>query len=259
MARSQRYPDVFWITNDDGPSALYAIDASGRDLGRVNVKDASNRDWEDLASFTLDGVPYLLVADIGDNEGKRKDVRLYVIEEPEAGDDKVDYAWRIEFSYAEGPRDAETVAVDVENRRVLVLTKRDVPALLYSLPLQPESKKRQEAVRLGAVGSLPQPSRPDLEFASKTDVWHWQPTAMDISDDGSKAVVLTYGGVYLYRRNPGEEWIDAMRRSPVVVSQTRNREAESVAFNKDGSAVYITLEQRNAPVFRLPVKGAPDE
>ena len=66
LARSQRYPDVFWVANDDGPSVLYAIDSTGKDLGRVTIKDASNRDWEDLASFTLDGVPYLLAADIGD-------------------------------------------------------------------------------------------------------------------------------------------------------------------------------------------------
>ena len=25
LARSQRYPDVFWVANDDGPSVLYAI------------------------------------------------------------------------------------------------------------------------------------------------------------------------------------------------------------------------------------------
>ena len=144
--------------------------------------DASNRDWEDIASFTLDGVAYLLIADIGDNDGKRKDVRLYVVEEPKPGKSKVDYAWRLDFEYPEGARDAEAIAVDVENRQVLVLTKRDIPALLYSVPLVPESKKRQTATRLGAVGSLPQPTRSEIEFAAKTDSWHWQPTSMDISD-----------------------------------------------------------------------------
>ena len=185
LARSQRYPDVFWVANDDGPSVLYAIDGTGKDLGRVTIKDASNRDWEDLASFTLDGVPYLVAADIGDNDGVRKDVRLYIIEEPEAGDDKVKPEWRIEFTYPEGPRDAESIAVDVENERVLVLTKRDVPALLYALPLQPGTKKRIDAERLGVVASLPQPSRSDLEFATRANTWHWQPTSMDISDDGA--------------------------------------------------------------------------
>lgn len=254
MARSQRYPDVFWITNDDGPSVLYAIDATGKDLGRVKIKDASNRDWEDLASFTLDGVPYLVAADIGDKDGKRKDVRIYVIEEPEAGDDKVDYAWYIEFTYPEGPRDAESVAVDLENGRILVLTKRDVPALLYALPLQPGSGKRQYAERLGVVATLPQPTRSDLEFAAKVNSLHWQPTAMDISDDHSQAVVLTYGGLYLYRREAGEDWLGAFQRPPAVISRTRNRQAESASFDRDATAVYVTLEQRNAPLFRLPLE-----
>ena len=258
IARSQRHPDVFWVHNDDGPAVLYAIDGEGRHLGRVKIKDASNRDWEDLASFTLDGTPYLVAADIGDNAGKRKDVRLYVVEEPEAGDEKVDYAWSIEFSYPGGPRDAESIAVDTENRRILVLSKRDVPAVLYSLPLRPESKKRQEAERLGVVASLPQPSRRDLEFATRMNSWHWQPTAMDISSDNTKAVVLTYGGVYLYPREAGEDWIDALQRPPVVISRTRNRRAESIAFSPDGKAVYITVEGENAPLFRLPLTGAPE-
>lgn len=260
LARSQRYPDVFWVANDDGPSVLYAIDGTGKDLGRVTVKDASNRDWEDLASFTLDGVPYLIAADIGDNEGKRKDVRLYIIEEPEAGDDKVKPAWRIEFTYPEGPRDAESVAVDVDNERVLVLTKRDVPALLYALPLRPDTKKRIDAERLGVVASLPQPSRSDLEFARRANSWHWQPTSMDVSGDGMNAIVLTYGGVYLYPRSPGQDWLEALQQSPLVVSRSSNRQAESVAFTAAGDFVYITLEQRNAPLFRLPArKPAPED
>ena len=253
LARSQRYPDVFWVANDDGPSVLYAIDGTGRDLGRVEIKDASNRDWEDLASFTLDGVPYLVAADIGDNDGVRKDVRLYIIEEPEAGDDKVKPEWRIEFTYPEGPRDAESIAVDVENERVLVLTKRDVPALLYALPLQPGTKKRIDAERLGVVASLPQPSRSDLEFATRANTWHWQPTSMDISDDGAQAIVLTYGGVFLYPRAAGQDWLEALQQPPRVVSRSANRQAESIAFDPAGDTVFITIEQRNAPLFRLPV------
>jgi hypothetical protein len=259
LARSQRHPDVFWTINDDGPSELFAIDSTGRDLGRVKISDASNRDWEDIASFTLDGVAYLLVADIGDNDGKRKDVRLYVVEEPVSGKSKVDVAWRFDFKYPEGARDAEAIAVDIENQQVLVLTKRDIPALLYSVPLIPDSKKRQAATRLGAVSSLPRPSRSEIEYAPKTDYWPWQPTGLDISADGTKAVVLTYGGVYLYERQPDQSWITALQQQPVVISRTYNRQAEAVAFNASGDAIFITLEQRNAPLFRLPLHGAPTE
>jgi hypothetical protein len=176
MARSQRSPDTLWVVNDDGPSVLHAIDTTGGMLGRVKIADASNRDWEDMASFTLDGIPYLLLADIGDNDGDRKDVRFYVVEEPNPEEKKVDYAWRVDFSYPGGPRDAEAIAVDVENNRVLVLSKRDIPARLYSVPLRPDSDKRQEASSLTAVGGLPRPSRRDVSFAPKTDDYYWSST-----------------------------------------------------------------------------------
>jgi endonuclease/exonuclease/phosphatase family metal-dependent hydrolase len=251
LVRSQIDPGVLWVINDDGPAVLHAIDSTGKQLGRVKVSGADNRDWEDLASFSLQGVPYLLIADIGDNDGKRKDVRIYVVEEPDPGQSKVKIAWRIEFSYPDGRKDAEAVAVDEENERVLILTKRDIPALLYSVPLQPGSKKRQTATRLGAIGSLPQPRRRDVTFAPKTDDYYWQPTSMDISADGTRAVVLTYGGVFLFRREADTDWLDALQAQPLVVSRTRNREAESVTFNTPGDAVYITLEQRNSPLYRL--------
>jgi len=254
LARSQRSSDVVWVVNDDGPSVLHAIDSTGGMLGRVKVKDASNRDWEDLASFALDGTPYLLVADIGDNDGKRKDVRFYVIEEPDPGEKKVDFAWRVDFSYPGGPRDAESVAVDVENERVLILSKRDIPARLFSVPLRPDSKKRQKASRLGAVGGLPQPNRRDVEFAVKKNNWYWQPTSMDISDDGSRAAVLTYGGVFLFDRQPGMDWVDALQGIPRVVSRTSNRQAEAITFTVAGDALLIALEQQNSPLFRLPIK-----
>jgi endonuclease/exonuclease/phosphatase family metal-dependent hydrolase len=258
MARSQRSPDILWVVNDDGPSVLHAIDTTGGMLGRVKIADASNRDWEDMASFTLDGVPYLLLADIGDNDGDRKDVRFYVVEEPDPAEKKVDYAWRVDFSYPGGPRDAEAVAVDVENDRVLVMSKRDIPARLYSVPLRPDSDKRQEASALAAVGGLPQPSRRDVEYAPRTDDYYWRPTGMDLSDDGNRAIVLTYGGVFLFDREPGTDWAEAFQGVPTVVSRTRNRQAEAIAFSAAGNAVFITIEQRNAPLFRLPLE-APAE
>jgi hypothetical protein len=147
LARSQRHADVLWVINDDGPPALYAINTTGAALAKVKLSKANNRDWEDLASFRLNDTPYLLIADIGNNDRKRKDVRLYVVEEPELDQKKARIAWEFDFEYPEGRRDAEAIAVDAENERILVLTKRDVPAVLYELPLKPESKKKRVKAR----------------------------------------------------------------------------------------------------------------
>ena len=251
LARSRRSGDVFWIINDSGKPRLHPIDPTGRALGRVKLEKAGNSDWEDLASFEFEGKPYLLVADIGDNDSKRKDVRLYFVEEPLPDDKKADVAWRYDFEYPGGPRDAEAVAVDIGEERVFVLSKREIPPFLYELPLKPSGKKRQTASRLGPILTLPKPRRQDVEFAPMTDNYWWQPTAMDIAGNGQAAVILTYSGVFYYRRSQGEDWYDAMKRTPVVLSVADYREAESVAFNADDTAVYVTLEGRGAPLIRI--------
>ena len=200
LASSRRRPGVLWLHNDRGDKArIYAMDDSGRTLGRIRLKKADNEDWEDIAAFALDGQPYLLVADIGDNDAVRDDTMLYVIAEPDLdADDRPELtaSWTVPFSYEDGARDAEAVAVDIENQRVLVLSKRDLPPRLYEVSLIPGGDRPAIARFLGEVGSLPRPSTRDVGFAPKTGNWYWQPTAMDIAPDGSAIAVLTYGAVY---------------------------------------------------------------
>ena len=82
LAHSKLDPGILWVINDGGPAVVYAIDHTGRERGRVKIADAKNKDWEDIVSFSVGGTAYLMIADIGDNDSKRKDVTLYVIEEP---------------------------------------------------------------------------------------------------------------------------------------------------------------------------------
>src|SRR5262245_9114395 len=68
IAVSNRRDDVLWVHNDSGnPHELFAVDVRGGSLGRVQIDDARLGDWEDMASFRLDGRPYLVVGDVGDN------------------------------------------------------------------------------------------------------------------------------------------------------------------------------------------------
>ena len=83
FAASREHDDVLWAIEDSGnPTRLYALSPRGRVLARYKVDGAKNVDWEDLASFDLDGKHYLLVADTGDNGGKRRNFVLHVFEEP---------------------------------------------------------------------------------------------------------------------------------------------------------------------------------
>ena len=253
LAVSQRRPDMLWTHNDSAAKArLYALDLTGKSLGRIKLKKAKNVDWEDMASFTRDETPYLLVADVGDNDNKRKFVSLYVVEEPDLDVDakqEFEPAWRIDLTYPDGPRDVESVAVDIENDQVLLLTKRTIPAELYAVPLQATPGEIVVAKLLGKINTLPQPTRQDIEFAPKTDDWHWQPTGMDIAPDGSAIAIVTYlPAIYLYRRDG--DWLSTLSKAPLRYP-LRLRKPESIAFGADSRSLFVTNEKKHAPLLRI--------
>jgi len=242
-----------WTINDNGAGEwVHAISPRGKRLGEFDLKRSKNRDWEDLTSFMLDDKPYLMIADIGDNEAKYKSGTIYVVKEPRAkkkDEEKVD--WQIDFRYPDGPRDAEAAAVDIDSERVLVLSKRDIPPVLYELPLRPDGEDTLTAERLGTIRSLPRPSRQDIEFAPKLNDWYWQPVGMDISDDNLAAVILTYRAVYYYQRLPGQGWLDALNTPPLRVGIGNLRNAEAIAFGDRKRTVIVTGESVHSPVIAI--------
>jgi hypothetical protein len=249
LARSQIHPGIFWVLNDEGEPRVYAIDERGRQRGRLTLDPARNRDWEDMSSFTLDGKAYLLIADIGDNQTRRKTVELYIVEEPDIElDDKVRSKPErvIQLSYPDGPRDAESVAVDVENEQLLILSKRNLPPVLYSVPLRASGEIVAE--RVGPLLSLPRPRKSDVEIAPKSNDWFWQPTAMDLHD--RYAVVMTYGDLFIFERNAGTSWADALAGEPQRISLGRINNAEAVAISSDQTAIYVTVEKKRPPLYR---------
>ena len=263
IAASTRLDDVLWIINDGGSkSIIHATDLAGRFHGQLRIDKVDNRDWEDLAAITMDGTPYLVVADIGDNESRHDASLLYVIEEPaiELEEDRKlrePANWTVEFDYPDGPRDAEAIAVDMAEGRVYILSKRDLPPHIYSVPIAPEADETLTASFVGALTSLPDPSRNEIDIAGITNDWYWQPTAMDFSRDRRHAVVLTYAAIYLFRREDGQSWLDALNQEPLGLSIDRIRDAEAIAFSADGQALYLTVEKkRGAPLFRIDIEDA---
>lgn len=261
MAASVRSDELLWIVNDSGDKArLYAIDLEGRQRGRIKLDGVSNRDWEDLASFVLDGKPYLLVADIGDNESKHDHVSLYAVPEPDLADDDkhtLEPEWIVRFRYPEGARDAEAIAVDSVGNRVIVLSKRDLPATIYEVPLRPVDDSVVEAKKLGSLRSLPQPKEEDVRFAPMSRDWHWQPTAMDIARNDRVLIVMTYGAIYLYDRKPDSDWPDRLTRPPLAFSLKNIRNAEAAALSANGESIFVTVEQKHAPLLRIDI-GPPE-
>mgnify|MGYP002632305319 CR=1 FL=1 len=249
LAVSATNGDFLWIINDSGgTNEIHLADKDGTPRGSISVEGTTNRDWEDLASFSLDGTPYLLIADTGDNSSKRRFVTLYVVQEPSlptAGKNlsgKVPVAWDINFTFEGGARDCEAVAVDETGRKIILTSKRTEPPGVYELPLRPA--KNPIARKIGSTETRATGLTLPIAFRN-------QPTGMDISADASMAVITTYHGAFLFRRKAGETWAETFVRKPESLGPHGLQQAEAIAFANDGMSIYLVSEGKDSPIARF--------
>lgn len=244
---------VFFVHND-GKRDVFVIDSTGKDLGAFKLEESKNRDWEDITRVPDGDRRLIVIADVGDNQHKRKDVELYFFEEPSPDDFNSDQVaiHRLKISYPEGPRDVESVAYDPSSDSILLLSKRDLPPRLYAVPLERAlNEKELEAEFLAEVPRFRPPTKQDILAHPKRGLWVSQPTGMDISPDGRLAAVITYRSLYLFQREDGETWAEAFQRQPREFVGPPGTHDEAVAFSPDGKTIYVTTERRPAPIYRL--------
>ncbi|MEM9587966.1 MAG: hypothetical protein AAGA03_11860, partial [Planctomycetota bacterium] len=188
-------PHCVWTHNDsgDGPR-LFAFDCrSGAQSGQCRLSVSKAVDWEDMAAFTDEGVPRLLVADCGDNRSQRSSVRMYLFDEPRPDTDStVQQLTTIEMKYADGPHDCEAVAVDVSRRQIVMVAKGRLPfAGVYVLPLPKRSETARTITQMAkrvATLAMPMITAMDLNV-SNGDLWlcnywaafHYPKTSPDVS------------------------------------------------------------------------------
>jgi hypothetical protein len=258
MAASPSTPGRFWVHNDSGaPADVFAIGLEGRVQAQLRVTGVKPIDWEDMATFVLDGKSWLLLADTGDNGGVRKSVELVIVEEPTFTTEAQEHvlksppAWRIAFRYADEPHDVEAVGVDMTSETILLLTKRTTPLQIWSLPLRPGGGKETVATRLGTL----QPAAdvlPTVDFERR--LMPARPTALSISRDARRAAVLTYNAAWIYDRRPGEDWSATFARTPRSFPIALLAQAEAIAFGADNDTVYVTGERWPVPLLKLDVR-----
>ncbi len=264
--RSLKQSGMFWMINDSGNApSLYALDTITGNTREIKVKGAVNRDWEDLVSLQFEGKPHLLIADTGDNKSIYKTVKLYLVPEPDLTrhDDasEIEPTGVIEFQYEDGPRDCEAIAYDPSSEQILLLSKRTVPPVLYALPLSGwDAGGVLTAKRLGEATGIPKPEK--MLKTLFPDTWEQsaQPTAMDISDDGSTLVILTYYKTWMFKRSSEQTWVEVLAQKPFKrVSTPLLKQAESMCFGNDETAIYVISEKKpDLYKTNLPLTPAPD-
>ena len=255
LAASHAHPGIYWAENDGGNGPrLIAINPDGSRIASYTVAGAENVDWEDLDSFELNGKHYLLVADTGDNGGIRKNLVLYVIEEPARlrDGDTLRTAWSIKFRWPDGARDCEASAVDAAAGEVLLISKKRVPPELFRVTLKP-SPGVQTAQLVTTLDKIAQPTQAELRDNPVYGRYRSQISGADLSPNGRVLAVLNYHSVHLYVRSPRQDWAQAMHKAPGQLALPWLPQAEGIAFSIDGQSLLVGSEQRPSPLLRLHV------
>jgi len=259
LAVSRRDPARLWAINDGGNRpALHLLENDGRLVASYPVRDAENIDWEDLAAFSVDGTPYLLVADFGDNYARRETRTLYLFEEPDhARTATVRPVATLDFAYPDGPRDAEGLAVDVAGGEILLLTKRESRPIFYRLPLRLDTPSGALLAEPSGHFDNPEPRFGPPGSPVTRSLFGASPTAIDLDDAGRQLLLLTYTAVYRLVREKDESWSQALERPFERLADHPLPHAEALAVAPDGKRVWFTSERLPAPLWSIDPRPAP--
>lgn len=215
-----------YTANDssDGPY-VYALDDAGNLVGTTTLRGVAPVDVEAMSGGS-DGS--LVVGDVGDNDADRRSIAVYKLSQPTIGDRTVT-ADKVTLTYADGPRDAESLLYDVESGAVLVVSKEPF-AHVYSTPPDVFSHPTATLRRIATAPS------------GATDA-AWLPA-------NGAAVVRTYGRAYVYRY---PSW-RLMTSFPLPVQQ----QGESIS-NVPGRprVVWAGTEGVRSPVWEVALPALP--
>ena len=251
LAVSRCQDNVFWTHNDSGGGPfIYAFDSKGETLGVWRVLEASNVDWEDMAtSVTADGKCYLYIGDIGDNEKKHEVLTIYRFAEPTVPANSsnlsrekaisIEKADRLTFKYPNTPNNAEALLVNPLTGSMYVVTKAaSGPAEVFRLEAKFNSGETQAAAK---VADISLPASP-IGFV----------TGGAISPDGRSLALCDYSAGYEFSLPTNASSFDEIWfQTPSRFDLGPRLIGESVAFGADSNAVFATTEKRRAPLIRV--------
>ncbi|MFI8812690.1 MULTISPECIES: WD40 repeat domain-containing protein [unclassified Streptomyces] len=229
LAASPTHPGVYWTHNDsdDGPY-IYAVDSrTGKTVATITMRGVGEPRDVEAISIGPDGNVY--VGDIGDNlDGTWDHVWIYRFPEPKRLRDATVTATQFDVKYADGARNAEALMVHPKTGRVYIASKNEDGGGLYEGPAKLSTGGTNVFRRVGEV-----PWVTDGAF----------------SPDGHELLLRSYFSARAYAFEGGRLGEDH------AVSAPFQRQAESVTYTADGSALMFGSEGEGSEVERVDVKG----
>lgn len=219
-----------WALEDSGnTSSIYKISLKGKTEQEVKITNVKNNDWEDIAA---DKQGNLYIGDFGNNDNDRKNLAIYKLD---AG--KLNTVTSIiSFYYPEQkqfPPKKSNLIFDVEaflehNGNFYLFTKNRSKGFngdvqVYKVP----NKAGNHAAKL--LGTIP-----TCDNFRKCAI-----TGADISADGTKAVLLSGGKIWMMTNFGSENFVGAKMQ---VYDLNHLSQKEGVCF-KDNNTLLIADEK----------------
>lgn len=231
LAASRAADKVWYTHNDSGDKPrFFRFDETGKVSATFTLKGAKAIDWEDMAAARVNGSNWVYLGDIGDNGRVRKTITVYRVKEPKAKErtrdlDKFD-VWTIKYSDA--PHDCEALMVHPRTGDIWLVTKDRGEGTLVFVVRRPKGKGVQTAEKAGSF---------TIPFKGLGGA---MVTGGDISPDGQRVAIRTYGGVLEFTAGASfDAWFKQPARAlaPAVEAQ-----GEAIAYSRDGARLITSSE-----------------
>jgi len=144
----EKFESKFIAHNDSGNKPiLYKINSQGDIIKIIPLNKLNNIDWEDLSADKF----FIYIADIGNNFGTRKDLKIYKINKKTFEVDSIGISYRSQFKFKSNyinEYDAEAIAVFEEN--IILFSKNRLKQIteIYKIPTNTKS------ISLLPIGSI---------------------------------------------------------------------------------------------------------
>lgn len=257
----------YWVVNDSGALPvlhyIYLDDEQPASyIGELSLTNVIQGDFEDLASYALDGERYILVADTGDNDEERPFVWLHLVKEPTLSANtralvqSVSPAISIKVTYQDKPRDVEAVMIDTKAQQILLISKHNKRPRVYTVPLP--SLANVNLTTSPLVIEQQAELRFKLKSIPKVKNRKDRITAGDISEDGQFLVLQNYHSAWLYPYD-GNSWLSSLQIQPALLPVPPAPKIEGVSFDQTSQQILTASEKQPAmfSINQLPVELAP--
>ncbi|KAA9333584.1 SdiA-regulated/phytase-like domain-containing protein [Adhaeribacter soli] len=225
-------PGTFFTHNDHGaggtPPVLFKVNSSGKLLKKYTVSGATNQDWEDLTNDTNGNI---YIADTGNNNGKRTDLKIY-----KAPASNPSQAQVISFTYSDKPEPGESKKGKKGKKKPA--QSFDCEAIFWhngKLYLVTKDRSKSGEARLYEL-----PDTPGNYTASlvSTQPMKEQVTAADLSPDGSRLVLMSVGKLHVFNVS-GNNFLSG---NPKEISLGNVGQTEGMVFTDNNTIVFTNEE-----------------